>query len=326
MDSGSLTMRALRILAVMASIGCSALAQSGASGRSGPETGTGQASGDVNAENLTTYENRDDGFQLKYPSFLQFNGLEFRNLGGDDFITIYVSVASANPKPYLKLGKNMPVSVKKQTFNHLNWVNYSYSGGARYCAYRNYELLCIEGTAVGAPGKQLSRVVLATMQEIESTLIFTDVSFRMDSKIAALKIGDRFGSLSVGRVVTRSMADGNRKKYWENPFGEVDFNGSLTLTGYIENNQSMNSGPDWVIGPDSESCASLPQVGHLIDFDKCQGIEIHFNNEDFVNQQVNRYRDGKQFTVVVSNLSEIYYPAGGPPYVRADLVRIVENR
>jgi hypothetical protein len=319
-------MRALRFLTVMVSIGCSALGQSGAPGRSGPETGTGQVRDDVKAENLTTYEDKEDGFQLKYPSFLQFNGLEFRNLGGNDFVTIQVSVASVDPKPYLKLGKNVPVSVKKQVFNHLKWVNYSYLGGATYCAYRNHELLCMEGVAVGAPGKQLSSVVLGAMQEIESTLIFTDVSFRMDSRIAALKIGDRFGGLRVGRVVTRSMADGNRKKYWENPFGEVDFNGSLTLTGYIENNQSMNSGPDWVISPDPESCALLPQVGHPIDFAEYQGFEIHFNNEDFVEQQVSRYRDGKQLTIVVNNLSEIYYPAGGLPYIRADLVRIVDNR
>ena len=126
--------------------------------------------------------------------------------------------------------------------------------------------------------------------------------------------------------MTRDAANGNRQEYRENPLGEVDFDGTLTLSGTLENNQTMNSGPDYAVSEfDSGSYSELPQIGYPFDFSGDDYFQIHLRNEEKVKDILQKHKPrDEHVTILVNELKEVFYPGGGAPWVTARWRRIVD--
>lgn len=280
---------------------------------------------------LRLYVDEVDGFQFKYPSALHTDGsslqfesemcVNFFHLG--EGIRLEVSLPSSFQRPLW--GEGTGVSVEKQSFNQLDWFNYedARNSSAEYCTYWKHEQVCISGGDTSGEHR-LSSNLIRTMHEMESTLVFAGVSDRLDSKIAAVKVGERFGSLTVRRVLTMGMKDRSTNSD-EGYYGKIYFTGTLTLVGEIDNVGTMNSGSHWVFLPDSEKGPPIP-----FDLGKDLLDRLEFNNGSFVNDQMSRIPQSPQgpavepeITIVVRNVAAIFYPQGGESHVSADLVSMV---
>src|SRR5215472_12362447 len=88
------------------------------------------------------------------------------------------------------------------------------------------------------------------------------------------------------------------------------------------NNQSMNSGPAWVIYLNSQAMvAKLPQVAYPYDIYEC---ELHFKNQLLANQLLSSYgQTDSPATVVIDDLSEYFAGGAIPPTFSAKLVRVM---
>jgi hypothetical protein len=243
-------------------------------------------------------------------------------------IALNVVVSSEDPKTYLEVLKNERGSFHREELNGAIWIVYRTSSGAiGYYIYHDHMAIDIEGVP-SVVKKKITDNELRAIRQMASTMKFTRPSERMDYMLAALGVGDRFGKLTVQRVITRAAANGNKRKYWANPLGEVDLAGTLRLTGVLNNNQTMNSGPYYAISAlDSASYSQLPQVGHAFDFARDGSFQIHLKNENFVADALRKPtpRDlatDSPITIDVDHLSEVFYPGGGAPIVTAKLVRI----
>jgi hypothetical protein len=300
-----------------------------------PVVNTGCRVSNFPSPGLSLYVDKEDAFQFKYPSALKTedSSLQFENWTCVDFfhsgegVRLEVSLPSSLQGPVWGHGEN--VVVEKRAFNQLDWVNYTdtRSGSASYCTYWKHEQVCIFGADTSREHR-LSENLMRTMREIESTFVFTDISGRLDNRIAAVKVGQRFGNLRVRRVIT-SETTGRIPKEFEDyePYGEIDFSGYIRLTGYLENRHTMNSGPYWSFDPDTKSNFLLSCA-----LDKNLQFQVEFNNGGFVGQQIDRLGsqeygsvEEKVVTVVVKNVSVFFLPMGGPSSVSADLVSIIEN-
>lgn len=277
-----------------------------------------------------SYADSEDGFQLEYPSFLECRQGIFRDPPSPTMIVLNLVFSSEDPKTYLEVLRSLHGSFDREELNGVRWIVYRTSSGAiGYYTYRDHIAIDIEGVP-SVVTKKLSDDELRAIRGMASTLEFTKLSKRMDHRIAALKAGDQFGKLTVQKVITRATANGNRRKYWENPLGEVDFAGTLTLTGVLDNNQTMNSGPDYVISAfDSASYSQLPQIGHSFDFAQDDSFQIHLTNGDYVADAIGKRppsntATGSPTTIVVEHLNEVFYPGGGAPLVTAKLLRVEE--
>ncbi|HEV2396807.1 MAG TPA: hypothetical protein VGS27_07700 [Candidatus Sulfotelmatobacter sp.] len=250
--------------------------------------------------------------------------MNFRNADDSNVISLYTEFSSTDPHGYEGLRRYWPsVTFSKEIINGMPWVSYSSTEGAGYYLYRENEQVAIEGIVTGYPRKPLSQGELAAMRQIVSTFQFTPESSRGDFRIAAVKLGTRYGSLRVSQVITRDAANGNRQKYWSNPAGELDFSGSVILSGYIENRQTMNSGPAWTLaGIKPADCAKLPQVAYPVDCSHLTDLEISLTNSDSIQQQLEkRTPSDDELTVEIDDLVEVYY-GSGVPSLSAKLVRI----
>jgi hypothetical protein len=276
---------------------------------------------------MMSYEDTEDGFRLDYPSLLQCRQhLIFRDPPSPTMIALNLVFSSDDPKTYLQTLAHLHGSMSSEEINGASWITYrTSSGSVGYYTYRDYEAVDIEGVP-SVVTKVVSKAEVQAIRKMASHFAFSDPSTRMDSKIAMLKIGDRFGKLTVSRVVTRAAANGNRKEYWENPLGEVDFSGTLTLTGTLENNQTMNSGPDYAVSAFSPGTYSeLPQVGYSFDFSGDDFFQIHLTNVEKIEETLGKHRlSDSGVTILVNELKEVFYPGGGAPSVTAELVKIVD--
>jgi len=278
-----------------------------------------------------SYVDSEDGFQLEYPSYLECGQqLIFRDPPSPTMIALNLVFSSKDPKTYAEVLRSLHGSFDREEMNGAKWIVYRTSSGAiGYYIYRDHIAIDIEGVP-SVVTKKVSDNELRAIRGMASTLEFTTPSERMDYRIAALKAGDQFGKLTVQKVITRAAADGNRRKYWENPLGEVDFAGTLKLTGVLDNNQTMNSGPDYVISAfDSASYSQLPQIGHSFDFAQDDSFQIHLTNEDYVayairERPLSHTATDSPITIAVDHLNEVFYPGGGAPFVTAKLLRIEE--
>jgi len=281
---------------------------------------------DAQTSDTIIYENHWNAFRFEYPSFLEIDDigrLSFRGAADSNVISLSTEFSSTDPRGYEGLRKYWPsISFSKEIINGMPWVNYSSADGTGYFLYRENQQVEIAGVVSGYPRKPLSLDELAALRQIVSTFRLTPESSRGDFRIAAVKLGKQYGSLRVSKVITRATANGNRRRYWSNPAGEVDFSGSISLTGYIDNRQSMNSGPAWtlaVIKP--ADCAKLPQVAYPVDCGPLTELGILLTNSDFIQQQFeNRTPPDDELTVEIDDFVEIFY--GSRPSMSAKLVRI----
>jgi hypothetical protein len=162
-------------------------------------------------------------------------------------------------------------------------------------------------------------------QRLRTKLTFTGRTLTTHSKISALKAGDKYGTLVVSRVILGTVTKGTRRTGdWPPVFAQVDFKGQLLLRGRPANNQTMNSGPVWVIYLDSQAMvAKLPQVAYPYDIDKC---EMNFTNQWLATKLLFSYaQTDSPATVVIDDLTEYFAGGAIPPRFAAKLVRVIHH-
>jgi hypothetical protein len=287
---------------------------------------------------LSTFVDKVDGFQFKYPSALHSDGPRvFVNADCVEFLHQYeginleVSLPSVFQSPVP--GYKQDAFVGKMVLNQLEWLNVVDQGleRATYCTYWKHEQVCIRGNTESRP-RRLSYNLMRTMHEIESTLVFTDAADRLDAKIAAVKIGDRFGKLRVRRVVTMEMEDRDPgRRYYSGSYGEIHFDGNLRLVGSMEDAGTRRSS-HWVFSQDDEE-GSQTKVELQLPFDPGGDPldRIEFNNAYPIGERLAKFPpspDGpageQRVSIVLRNIVVIFYPASDMgPLVTADLVSMV---
>jgi len=294
---------------------------------------------DPPAAGSTLYQDKVDGFEFMYPSFLHSDdsSLVFddgpcsKSFHPNEVIVFRISLPPAYEEPEAVRFGEKDTSVETQVVNRLKWVKYSSRGQADDCTFSNHEQVCIHGGAI-PNGGELSPALVKAMQEMESTFAFTVASSRLDARIAAVKAGDRFGSLTVRRVVTMAMEDRNPKRGYSGTYGEIYFTGSLKLVGSIENDGTMHSAL-WEFFPDGED-GSQTTVDLKLPFDPGKELldRIEFKGGLDVGERMaklppspNGTAAEQPVTIVVRNIAAIFNPGAGQSVVRADLVSMVPN-
>jgi hypothetical protein len=287
---------------------------------------------------LSTFVDKVDGFQFKYPSALRLDApsLLFVNtpcvefFGRYENIQLVISLPDAFESPIPDYNKD--AFVGKIVFNQLEWVNVVDQGleRATYCTYWKHEQVCIRGNSDSSP-RRLSYNLMRTMHEIESTLVFTDAANRLDAKIAAVKVGDRFGKLRVRRVVTMEMEDRDPRRSYSGSYGEIHFDGYLRLVGSMENTGTRLSSR-WEFSQDDEG-SSQTRVELRLPFDPGRDPldHIEFNNAYPIGERLAKFPpspDGpaveQRVSIILRNIVAIFYPVNNiGPFVRADLVSMV---
>jgi len=270
------------------------------------------------------------GFRFEYPDFLELNetllyfdnppcGVPF-DFGGD--IQVQVSLPERYREPFY--GDSENVSIGTKTLNGLMWEHYRTKGSARLCTFSNGEQVCLFA-ADTSPKHELPEAAVAAMKTIEASFAFTDLARRMDAKIASLRAGDKVGALTVGRVVTREMAHRHPAEYrvgrYE-AFGEVDFTGTLVLTGSIDDIGTMNSRGQFRITLDSDDGPQLP-----FDLDDQLGPGIEFTCARSVEKEIEAaaYSNG-ELRMTVKDVRTMIGPPGGHSEVEVELVGVEKTR
>jgi hypothetical protein len=280
---------------------------------------------------FTLYQDKVDGFHFMYPSILNREAsLVFTDQPCGNFfhsgeiINMEVNLPSAYMEPVVsQYRRDSGVSVATQVYNQLKWVTYSAPGWVESCTFWNREQVCIYG-GMHPPVGQISDAVLNSVHEIVSTFVIHP-SDRLDSRIAAVKVGQQYGRLKVRRVVTKEMKDRTLGKYSYGSYGEVDFTGTLTLVGTMEDDGTMNSGPHWIFYTDFEDVSQWP-------FDLGRELlgSIEFNNGYLVRKQLDKIPPSAfsaaepVLTVLVKNIAVVFYPEGSRSIVTADFVSMVQ--
>lgn len=279
------------------------------------------------------YDDVKSGYQFQYASFLKRNFGTLVNPATNDQIFIQSEFVSWDPKPYLDTARLFHAAIDHETINGRRWVTITSPVFKEYYLY-------VPGHGVAISEGQGIRISLsnarnehpptaeelAALRQIVSTLTFTDRTLTTHGKISALKPGDKYGTLVVSRVVLGTITKGARRTGgdWPPVFDQVDFKGQLVLRGRPANNQTMNSGPVWVIYLDSQAMvAKLPQVAYPYGIDTC---EMNFKNQLLANQLLSSYgQTDSPATVVVDDLSEYFAGGAIPPTFAAKLVRVIHH-
>jgi hypothetical protein len=120
---------------LMVFVGFAAVGQNGLPTSKGKEDTGCVTSSQSSDPSLMIYEDKEDGFQFRYPSSLHLddNTLQLIDPVNKDYIDLYVGFSSAEPNLYRHIEKD--VSIKTQVFGHLRWVNYSSLKWSQYCTF-----------------------------------------------------------------------------------------------------------------------------------------------------------------------------------------------
>ena len=172
---------------------------------------------------------------------------------------------------------------------------------------------------------------LAALKEVQSSFTFIDGPYRTDRQLAALKVGQKLGGLTVTRIVPGAGG-------FDHPLATVKFAGQLTLTGNVVL-PSPSMGGGW--GPyfmylDNESRSLVPQLKCPVEGlapDSEWTFRVDFTNQEFTNQQFAKVPSisgahaeyDADAAVVVDNVSEAFGNGGMKPQVSARLVRVLRK-
>lgn len=280
------------------------------------------------SQGIKTFEDDLTGIRFDYPAYLTLDetDLSFKDPPcGKPFtvapgIRIEVSLPENYREPFYADRSGLTIETK--TLNGLEWKHYTAASDVRMCTIANGEQVCILAADDTLQQRRVPEAAIEAMNKIEASFAFTDPAKRMDAKIAALKAGERVGTLTVRRVVTRAMIRKDPKKYeagnYES-FGEVDFDGEVTVDGAIEDIGTMNSRGQFRIFPDSDNGPQLP-----LDVDGNLGPGFVFDYPPKLESEVRKCSDdvNEGYVFLLKHLRVIVGPRTGGSEVRADLVSI----
>jgi hypothetical protein len=280
------------------------------------------------AQGSSLFVDKANGFQFSYPAALNNRSSPddlvdecSKFLHKSELIRVQVRLLSGPDGPDRWPEKQ---SIDTQTFNQIKWVIYSTAGWMKSCTYSNHEQVCILGGAAPTAGP-LSNGVVASIHEMMSTFVFRP-SDRLDARIAAIRVGQHFGALTVSRVIPMETASGKLPSYTYGTYGEVDFIGAITLDGDYEDMGTAGARV-WEFSGKFDDPSQWP-----LDFGREVLSQVEFRNSSLMDRQRRKLAKvplnedgGWDLRVVIKNISVCFGADPGSSVVRADLVSVSQE-
>lgn len=278
-----------------------------------------------------TYEDFGYGFRFELPSGWLGGQDSIHEPSGPQHFLMEQLFATSDPKLHLSEGARMGAT---ETINGLNWTALTWPDD-RIGSYTYRDGVMVEfvaskirlGSNVAVPPESL-----AALKEVQSSFTFIDGPYRTDRQLAALKVGQKLGGLTVTRIVPGAGG-------FDHPLATVKFAGQLTLTGNVVlPSPSMGGGwSPYFMYLDNESRSLVPQLKCPVEGLAPDGewtFRIDFTNQEFTNQQFAQVPSisgshawyDAEATVVVDHVSEAFGNGGMKPQVSARLVRVLRKK
>ena len=165
--------------------------------------------------------------------------------------------------------------------------------------------------------KSPSPGVVAALNQVLSSFTFVDEPSRMDHQISALSPGHKLGGLNVKKII---FNDATR---------EIEFTGSLTLTGTVSLESTMggSSSGYFITNLDDSSRSQIPQLNCPFEYpNKSWLLRVSFGNQEFAERQFGKrnYYEGDA-TVLVDRIDEVFGNSGTQPSITATLVEVLDK-
>jgi len=276
------------------------------------------------AEGVKSFEDDLIGIRFEYPAYLILNedSLSFTEppCGASSAFGGGIRIEVTLPKSYAEplYDRNRTV-IETNVLNALAWRQYTSASSVRMCTFAHGEQVCIFDESQRE--HQVPDTAIEAMKRIEASFAFTDPAKRMDARIASMKVGERYRGLTVRRVITRQMAMRDPKKYWfavgHGGFGEIYFDGTLSLRGSIEDAGTGLSPGQYRASPDSEDG---PQLPFYLDRNLGLGIVLHY--PPALRNKLRNVNPNSDLIIVLKNIRAAFGPLGGESLVEADLVSV----
>src|SRR5271157_919387 len=279
-----------------------------------------------------TYEDFGYGFRFELPSDRVGGQNSIHEPSGPRSFRLEQLFAPSDPNLHPSDGARLGPT---ESINGLNWTALAWPDGM-IGSYTYRDGVMVEfvtspirlGSNLAVPPESL-----AALKQIQSSFTFFDDPYRTDRQLAALKVGQKLGGLTVTRIVPGAGGS-------DHPIATLKFAGQLTLTGHVVL-PSPTMGGGWggyfMADLDGESRSVVPQL-------KCpvEGLAsvtewtfgVSFANQQFTNQQFAQVPSIKgnhawydvEATVVVDNASETFGNGGMYPEISARLVKVIRKK
>ncbi len=207
-------------------------------------------------------------------------------------ILVYPIFASKDPQNYINAEEvSLPETYGTTTINGLSWIKFNYASNTiAYYIYYEGEAIRIMEVAPGLA--DLSSTDITALSQVVSSFHFVSSTARLDNQIAALKVGQKFGNLTVSKIILES-----------DERGEVDFTGQLTLTGSVDVEGMFQEAI--IFGNlDSSSLSEIPVIGCLCWY--AQNVQISLDGVGSSTKQ--QWENGLGWrattSIVIDNLQE----------------------
>jgi hypothetical protein len=282
-----------------------------------------------NGSGAMVYQDFGRGFRFEFPGDWKGSKLFLSSPGTAAEILVNPMIASSDPKFYVT---EPAKPIGSETINGLTWTTLTWERGGRgYYKYSHGLAIEFFVSAFGK-NKAVDPAALAALHQVLSTFTFFDDPYRLDRQLAALKVGQKLGDLTITRI--NPGAGG-----FEHPLATVKFAGQLTLTGNVVlPSPSMGGGwSPYFMYLDNESRSLVPQLKCPVESlapDSEWTFRVDFTNQEFTNQQFAQVPSisgshawyDAEATVVVDHVSEAFGNGGMKPQVSARLVRVLRKK
>jgi len=256
------------------------------------------------------------GFQFDFPANWKGNQIKLWDQN-DEFSNIIISplFKAHDPKPYISDGARVTGT---KAINGLEWTLLEWPNGETgYYTYRDRVAIEFVANTTSRTGMKPLPGVLAALDQVISSFRFVDEPFRMDHQIAALKLGQKLGGLTLKNI---TLEAGGAK---------VEFAGSLTLTGIVTLESTMGGSTSGYIITDLDKgiVSQIPQLTCPFEYpNKSILLRVTFANQEFAERQFGKrnYYEGEA-TVVVDRINEMFGNSATQPSITARLVEVLDK-
>jgi hypothetical protein len=275
------------------------------------------------ASDIAAYRDEIEGIEFEYPAALAPDGLirfedkpclEF--LGPREGISLEIFLQASYSDPFE--GQQEKVTFRNDAIHEMIWRSYVTPRDVISCTFHAQQRVCIEARVYPPADAPLSEAIQYAVREIEETFRFRP-SDRLDAKIAAAKVGQRFGPLTISRVVTREMEDKMKMSYAEG-YGELSFSGAITLAGTMDDIGTGLSGPHPIFDADFQNPGNWP-----VDIGRESMGCMDFNNGSFVKKQAQNsslFDVDSDVKMKLKNITVRFFASRGGCNVTADMIAI----
>ena len=283
-----------------------------------------------NGSGAMVYQDFGRGFRFEFPGDWKGSKLFLSSPGTAAQILVNPMIASSDPKFYVTEPAKPTGS---ETINGLTWTALTWEQGGRgYYTYSHGLAIEFFAAAFGK-NKAVDPAALAALQQVLSTFTFFDDPYRLDRQLAALKVGQKLGDLTITRIIPGAGG-------FEHPLATVEFAGQVTLTGdmVLPSPTMLGGWGPYRLLPDDQTRRSIPHlkcpVENLVSITK-NAFAVGLTNQQFTNQKFaqvpsisgNHSWYEAETTVVIDKVAQDFSPLGETsPGILAKLVKVISKR